>query len=313
MRGKEINIDNLLIKKSIPIYLPEPFCLKAFLRFPRYESIKDPNSDVQSIEFHHPIEIHKVGSDYDSSYWGKLVCFRGLNNIPDLRIGALTIDVLSEQYLDANKIKLLENYLGNAVDRAVSVIMLKDESCVFVNKNVSEYANVSNVETAYRQENGIIFAGAIKLYVDLKNDKIDHNLLYELCRNAGNELSIQYQMLSEIKEYLSKDDYRSCILHASTIVETTLLQQVDAYIGSFSSNVISDFVHQKISGYHSYDFFYKHNIIQKYNDKNINETMKIRNKVIHEGLKPTREQAKTAYNAIFGFLDFYKIPIFTNI
>lgn len=313
MRGKEINIDNLLIKKSIPIYLPEPFCLKAFLRFPRYESVKQPYLDYPSITFHHPIEWEKVGSDCDSSYWGDVACYKGPNYIPVLRIRALTIDVLSEQYLNTDKIQLLEIYLGKAVDRAISVLMIKDKSCILANNDSSKFANVSKVESAYLQENGSLISGMINLYSDIGDNMIDHNLLYELCRNAGNELSIQYQMLSEIKEYLSKNDYRSCILHASTIVETTLLQQVDTYIDSFSSNVISDFVHQKISGYHSYDFFYRHNIIQKYNDKNINETMKIRNKVIHEGLKPTREQAENAYNAIIGFLEFYKIPIFTNI
>lgn len=309
---KALVCEHSLIRRAIPFCVPEPFNVHGYLRFPRVV-FKNDHTETPEVKFKHPIPWEKVGVERDSSAWGS-VSYRSINSQkyePIFDIKAITLDVLSNEHLTQEQIQNLKLYLTAAVDRAIGVISIKSPEYIFSAQSASTYNYVGQCEVSYLQANGrnMVDIGCT-IYIHGGNP-VPFSLIRELVLNAGKNHTLQYELLFQLKENLLSGDYRSCVLHAATIFETVLSKKLNDYFELHSvPNELRECVTKRMNGYSSYNDFVKKGIIDKCECAMVEETAKLRNKVIHEGRSVTKEEAEKAFKAACTFLDFHNWKIF---
>lgn len=309
---KSLVCDYSLIRRAIPFYVPEPFNMHGYLRFPRV-TFKNNHTETPEVKFKHPIPWEKVGVEWDSASWGS-VSYRSINSQkyePIFDIKAITLDVSSNEHLVQEQIQNLKLYLTAAVDRAIGVISIKSPEYIFSTQSASTYNYVGQCEVSYIQANGrnmVDFGGTIYLH---GGNPVPFSLIRELVLNAGKKHTLQYELLFQLKENLFSGDYRSCVLHAATIFETVLSKKLNDYFELHSvPNELRECVTKRMNGYSSYNDFVKKGIIDKCECAMVEETAKLRNKVIHAGRAVTKEEAKKAFEASCTFLELHNWKIF---
>ena len=310
---KSLVCDYSLIRKAIPFYVPKPFDLHGCLRFPRV-IFTDDSPETPTVTFKHPIPWDKVGVEMESSSWGS-VSYRSTKSKkyePIFEIKAITLDVISDELLSQDQINALKLYLTEAMDRAIGIISIQSPQSIYSTQSVKTYNYVGLCEVSYNQANGrnmTEFGGVIHVHYGGKN--LPFSLIKNLVKNAGNKHTLQYELLFQLKENLLSGDYRSCVLHAATIFETVLSKRLNDYFDMHSvPNELRKCVFNRTNGYSSYNDFVKHGIIDKCGCAMVEETAKLRNKVIHEGRTVTKEEAEKAFEAAYSFLNFYNWRVF---
>lgn len=310
---KSLVCDYSLIRRAIPFYVPKPFNMHGYLRFPRV-TFKNNHTETPEVKFKHPIPWEKVGVEWDSSSWGS-VSYRSINSQkyePIFGIKAITLDVSSNEYLTQDQIHELKQYLTAAIDRAIGVISIKSPESIYSAQSAKTHNYVGQCEVSYLQANGrnmVELGGALHAHYGGKI--LPFSLIKELVLNAGKYHTLQYELLFQLKENLLSGDYRSCVLHAATIFETVLSKKLNDYFEQHSvPNELRECVTKRMNGYSSYNDFVKKGIIDKCECAMVEETPKLRNKVIHEGRSVTKEEAEKAFKAACTFLDFHNWKIF---
>ena len=310
---KSLVCDHSLIRKAIPFYVPKPFNVHGYLRFPRV-IFKNDHTETPEVKFKHPIPWEKVGVEQDSAAWGS-VSYRSINSKkyePIFDIKAITLDVLSNEHITQEQIQNLKLYLTAAVDRAIGVISIKSPESIYSTQSTKTYNYVGQCEVSYLQKNGrnMVELGSV-LQVHCGGKTLPFSLIKELMQYAGKNHTLQYELLFQLKENLISGDYRSCVLHAATIFETVLSKKLNDYFELHSvPNELRECVTKRMNGYSSCNDFVKNGIIDKCECGMVEETAKLRNKVIHEGRSVTKEEAEKAFKAACTFLDFHNWKIF---
>lgn len=309
---KALVCEHSLIRRAIPFCVPEPFNVHGYLRFPRVVFKKD-HTETPEVKFKHPIPWEKVGVERDSSAWGS-VSYRSINSPkyePIFDIKAITLDVLSNEHLTQEQIQNLKLYLTAAVDRAIGVISIKSPEYIFSAQSASTFNYVGQCEVSYLQANGRNMVDSGDTIYLHDGNTVSFPIIRELVLNAGKNHTLQYELLFQLKENLLSGDYRSCVLHAATIFETVLSKKLNDYFELHSvPNELRECVTKRMNGYSSYNDFVKKGIIDKCECAMVEETAKLRNKVIHEGRSVTKEEAEKAFKAACTFLDFHNWKIF---
>ena len=308
-----IFVDPHLLTKKIPISLKE-FGVHGYIRFPKL-TISQVNEDVSDAELQQPIGKEKLGQIFYSEQWGGIQIDEERGNCPYIvNLKGFCIEIHSEEFLDNERIHQIKDFLIKATSKLIGVLAIKDKCVSDTHDNIRplflDYSDFS-----YENTDGNIFVsyGKPQMFGPFGLTTVNHHLLFSLLRKIGNELTLQYELLCELFDFLNHGDYRSCVLHASTIFETTLLAIVLDYLKSKCvPEGIREIVVGKLRGFASYDSFYKKRIIKKCVIPEVKSTSELRNKVIHEGKKVTREEADLAYKAACEFLEFYSWPIFQD-
>lgn len=310
---KSLVCDHSFIRRAIPFYVPEPFNVHGHVRFPRV-TFKDDSTETPSVKFRHPIPWGKVGVELDSASWGS-VSYRSINSQkyePIFDIKVITLDVSSNKHLSQEQIQNLKLYLTAAIDRAIGIISIKSPESIYSTHSVKTFNYIGQCDVSFLQNNGrnmIEIGGTLHAHYGGKT--LSFSLIKELVINAGKKHTLQYELLFQLKENLLSGDYRSCVLHAATIFETVLSKKLNDYFELHSvPNELRECITKRMSGYASFNDFVKHGIIDKCECTTVEETAKLRNKVIHEGRSVTKEEAKKAFEAACSFLEFHNWKIF---
>lgn len=306
-----IHINMKMLTRAIPIRLPVPLGFRAYIRFPQihnvYNDMGMPIAELQS-----PILWQKCGEELPSSLWGQISYVVKENvEIPIISVRSFVIDVESNDFLRPDIIEGIKSLVGNCVDNILCVLSINYPDYLTVFSNINKYYFISSCSANYDQPKGnrMVEIGGVCNIVRPKLC-LSPSILFPLIRQCNQKLTIQYQFLTEIKKYYKIGDYRSCVLHACTIFETTLQRKLSLYLSENDVPCnISKFVNDKIMGFNSYEKLYCAGFPQC-PDPRVKKTTEIRNKVIHEGRIVTKQEALDAFDAAYNFLHFYNWGIF---
>lgn len=307
-----VHIGMDLATKSIPIQLPESFDINAYVRFPRIQILTKEKGSALSAKLCNPIPCKECGEELPSESWGQISYIVRHNvHIPILSVCGFVIDVESENCINEDDIDKIKEYITVCTENILSVLCIKYPEFITDKTLVRKYHFVATCSANYVQGKGnrmIEIPGTC--FAMLPGKTISSSILFPLIRQCNNQLTIQYQLLIEMKYYLRRGDYRSCVLHASTIFETTLLQKLKKYlVDNKVPDKISKIIDKKIHGFSSYEDFYGTDF-PKCVDAKVKQTVTLRNKVIHNGKQVTKQDAQDAYDASLTFLQFYDWPYF---
>ena len=131
-------------------------------------------------------------------------------------------------------------------------------------------------------------------------------------RNYDKPVSVSYEMLDNARVNLSRKDTRSAVLHCATAIELVLKKLIIAYLDTtVSDNSLKDFVLRQADGYSRLVELCKRCLISLAGLPNVKETViDIRNRVIHGGYVPSRQEATKAYEDTRQALAVLKTPMF---
>ena len=131
-------------------------------------------------------------------------------------------------------------------------------------------------------------------------------------RNYDKPVSVPYEMLDNARVNLSRKDTRSAVLHCATAIELVLKKVIIAYLDSKrTEDTVKEIVLRQADGYSRLVELCKRCSISLAGLPNVKETVvDIRNRVIHGGYVPTREEANKAYENTRQALAVLKTPMF---
>lgn len=251
--------------------------------------------------------LYKLRSPYsfqflnvDISSWGSINHFSNSSFPPfnEARIEAIAVE---SECSDSGLIKRI-------VDRFFYYLTIIKAGVIKYDKPKSKEKIVKSIAGAH--DNLFIQLSSI---INEEEPYITIDDLYFVLSNLDKDISIQYDLLNKAEEFLFTHDYRNALLNYATIVDVTLKQQIfnriteDISFSKEAKDIVSE-----ANGFRKFIQIMALLKIPIYRDKWIEELMKKRNKIIHEGVSTEGLDLKECRNSIFALLKFYKITFFIN-
>lgn len=131
-------------------------------------------------------------------------------------------------------------------------------------------------------------------------------------RNVNKTVSMPYEMLDNARVNLSRHDTRSAVLHCATAIEIALKKLTVSYLDvTVTDNSLKEYILKQADGYSKLVDLCKRCSVSLERLPNVKEAvMDVRNRVIHGGYVPTREEANKAYENTRQALAVLKTPMF---
>ena len=149
--------------------------------------------------------------------------------------------------------------------------------------------------------------------------RMDDNALstqefFQIHRNITRNISLQYELLSDVYRCVERKEYREVILNCATIIEKTLKEQIGAYLDKENTtSVIKEHILKSADGFKKILEVMKKFGIPSDNCGTIKKgTIDIRNRVIHGGHFPIREEVEQAIEDAKLIIKQYNIPLFID-
>ena len=145
-------------------------------------------------------------------------------------------------------------------------------------------------------------------------NELEFPCIKDILRNIEAPISLQCELLINVKKCILDHKYRETILFSATIIEKTLRDEVvDYLVQNKTEKIITKYIISNIDGFQK---------IRKAIDDlgissdktRLNQIAKgsiyIRNRVIHGGYHPLKEEALKAYEDARYIIDYYKVNLF---
>lgn len=199
---------------------------------------------------------------------------------------------------------------GNSLIRALQIIN-PDAICVDSDKLSTDLCEISSevmLKLGERPQPVI----HVSFSMDDQKGQVSFVDIKHAIRNYYKPVSVPYEMLDNARVNLSRKDTRSAVLHCATAIELVLKKLIIAYLdATVSDNSLKDFVLRQADGYFRLVELCKRCSISLAGIPNVKETVvDIRNRVIHGGYVPTRQEANKAYEDTRQALAVLKTPMF---
>ena len=199
---------------------------------------------------------------------------------------------------------------GNCLIHALHIIN-PDAICKDSDKQSTDLCEISSevmLKSGERPQSVI----HISFSMDDKKGQVSFVDIKHAIRNYNKPVSVPYEMVDNARMNLSRQDTRSAVLHCATAIEFVLKKLVIAYLDAkVSDNSLKDFVLRQADGYSRLVELCKRCSISLAGLPNVKETVvDIRNRVIHGGYVPLRQEANKAYEDTRQALAVLKTPMF---
>lgn len=137
---------------------------------------------------------------------------------------------------------------------------------------------------------------------------------WEIFRNLYKEIPLQYELLADTYQCKVRYEYREAILNCATIIEKTLKEQIGAYLDKENTtSIIKEHILKSADGFNKILEVMKKFGIPSDNCGAIKKgTIDIRNRVIHGGLFPTKEEVEQAIEDAKLIIKQYNVPLFID-
>ena len=176
------------------------------------------------------------------------------------------------------------------------------------------YTNLCEVSTevSLGDDGGYQPAFYITSSYDDREGRVSFADFKQAIRNVNKSVSMPYEMLDNARVNLSRRDTRSAVLHCATAIEVALKKLTVSYLDvTVTDNSLKEYILRQADGYSKLVDLCKRCSVSLESLPNVKEAvMDIRNRVIHGGYVPTRQEAKVAYDNTRQSLAVLKTPMF---
>lgn len=230
--------------------------------------------------------------------WGSINSYRPGEHPPyrEIRVGAVVVE--SESKERSRIRKSVERLWASLI--ALHPEAVKEDSKDDINACLCSFNQVGD---------NIVLDVSICAYPDDIHISVNDFLLAKA--NINNDLTIQYDLLSKAHRYGVLGDFRNALLNYATIIDVTLRQTITHVIktdGTYDAEA-----EEAVNNAHGYRDFKRLLALTKtpiFKNAGIDNIMKKRNRVIHEGEHVTLDDINGMLDTIINLLMFYNIPFF---
>ena len=147
---------------------------------------------------------------------------------------------------------------------------------------------------------------------DDREEQVSFADFKQAIRIVNKSVSMPYEMLDNARMNLSRRDTRSAVLHCATAIEVALKKLTVSYLDvTVTDNSLKEYILRQADGYSRLVDLCKRCSVSLEGLPDVKETvMDVRNRVIHGGYVPTREEANKAYENTRQALAVLKTPMF---
>lgn len=296
-----VYVSSRLLGKKIPIKINN---IEGYILMPK---LQVGGSTIPSL-----INPHYVGADINS--WGSIsISGKGANMIIHPCVKAVMC-VLSTA-LDSNQSLSFKQQLENYISKFIKCIAgINPELIEWSSRNEESFVDPISLWANCGEDSKWIPTISASISLRLQYNELEFPCIKNILRNIQASISLQYELLINIKKDILNHKYREAILFSATIIEKTLRDEViDYLVQSRTEEMITKYVISNIDGFQK---------IRKAIDDlgissdktRLNQIAKgsicIRNKVIHGGYHPSQEEALKAYEDARYIIDYYKVKLF---
>lgn len=170
----------------------------------------------------------------------------------------------------------------------------------------------SFIDTSTNKDYGI--AGSVTAYLAMPEQEVTTKEFFYIYRNFTKNISLQYELLSDVYRCIKRNEYREAILNCATIIEKTLKEQIGAYLDKENTtSIITEFILKSADGFDKILKVMKKFGLSVDNCNDIKDrTIFIRNRVIHGGYFPTKEEVERAIEDAKLIMKQYNVPLFID-
>lgn len=268
-------------------------------------------SDILDLRI--PGALYKYGTD--ESEWGRLnghpiidKVFDEIDRV-DAWISSVIVECFAEKKDIVPSVSEIES-MGNNLVHALQII--NPDAVRMYSDNHSTDLCVVSSEVSLGADGKPQPAIHATISFDHRKGKVSLADLKHAIMNMNKPISIPYEMLNHARVNLSRHDNRSAVLHCATAIEVALKKLIIAYLDTkVTDGPLKDYVLKQADGYSKLVELCKKCSISLAGLPNVKETVvDIRNRVIHGGYVPTRQEAKVAYDNTRQALTVLQTPMF---
>ena len=160
------------------------------------------------------------------------------------------------------------------------------------------------------------WTGHVNVNVDSSDgaNELSHNDFFVIYKGLNKDITLQYELLSDIYRCFERNEYREVILNCTTIIEITLKEQIEIYLDKLgTADDIKKYILKSTDGFNKILEAMKKFGIFTDNCGAIKQgTVDVRNRVIHGRHIPTTEEAEQAVEDAKLIMKQYNVQLFIN-
>ena len=256
-----------------------------------------------------PDALGKYGIDCDN--WGTWNRYTSINDVKtyDACVSSIIVES-SGNKMDAMPTNSEIHSKGNDFIHALQVIN-PDAVRMYSNKTSVDLCEIS-AEVVVGADGRAQPEIHVSFSIDKKEGRLTFANVKHAIKNSNKPVTVPYEMLDNARISLSRHDTRSAVLHCATAIEIALKKLIIAFLDTkVTDDPLKDYVLKQADGYSKLMELCKKCLISLAGLANVKETVvDIRNRVIHGGYVPTRQEAKVAYDNTRQALAVLKTPMF---
>lgn len=169
------------------------------------------------------------------------------------------------------------------------------------------------INTVTNKDEGI--AASINFLITDPSEEVSIEEFFKIYRNINRLISLQHSLLADTERCLARGEYREVVLNCATIIEKTLKEEIISYLDKEQTGEnIKKQILKHANGYNKTRKLLEDFKITIDIDYNIisTGTIDIRNKVIHGGYFPTREEVVQAIKDAKLVIREHNVQIFSD-
>ncbi len=294
-------IDARLLGHSIRIDVLEFGCLRIIL--PSLVLKKD------RFELEIPRALEKYDSDLDN--WGSVKSFTssGDLDIMNVWISAFIVECYSD---DSNSLPN-SDLMQDKVRKVIHALQIINPDAI---RSLSDDCSDDLCEVTMSVFKPMLGKPRNELRLssnfDTRIEKISLADIKTALQNVNKTVSVPYEMLNYARINIDNRDTRAAVLNCATSIEVMLKRMIGAYFEENSTlQSLSDYVLRQTDGFDKLVGLCKVLSISVEGISNVKKTViDIRNRVIHGGYIPSKEESRKAYEDTRNALNVMKEPIF---
>ncbi len=210
---------------------------------------------------------------------------------------------------------LVKNEIEKYISKYIKCICLIHPSAIRWSY-IREDGYVEPINSYHAKLNNGSWGGFINLDMCLRTDDDELSIqeFFHIYRNITRTISLQYELLSDVYRCIERNEYREVILNCATIIEKTLKEQIGAYLDKEkTTSVIKEHILKSADGFNKILEVMKKFGIPSDNCGAIkNSTIDIRNRVIHGGYFPTKEEVEKSVEDAKLIIKQYNVSLFVD-
>ncbi len=147
-----------------------------------------------------------------------------------------------------------------------------------------------------------------------KSKELSSDEFWKIYRGIGRNLTLQYELLSDVNRCLARKEFREVVLNCAIIIEKTLKEQIVDYLDKEQTAMrIKDHILRLADGFTKIsDTMKKFGMLTDNHQKIKKGTIEVRNRIIHGGYFPTILEVEQAIDDAKFIIQQYNVKLFID-